>query len=295
GKVTLHIEFRGHEAHASYGGKDMTIPYQRVETWDSVRNQRRERPLMKHPRHTRTIIVHELGHIIFGKNITRAWDQMIANLHVARDAYMISKNPDYPALWTELGRLRHEIAVLSRERGDLYEKKKDYEASAALTPKIREKEARTKEILANLPPNDLESFNFIEFRSRYDEFFADVAAIAYTGDRRSIFSALAHMTPGEKMRFTRARDFTTPIDLSTWDVTEVHGALGPARAALFQIPEAARLFKADPGLFVAKVFDAIERELVDVSTDYETFVSLTPAQMNERMISKLQTVFGTTP
>lgn len=159
------------------------------------------------------------------------------------------------------------------------------------------KDHYVKHVHAGLNPKYVSDDLVQQFIHGYNELFADVFAVTLSQNPRAMSSGeflmfrekelegKFHASPKQVLR---ARDFSNKIDVESWKDGEVHIAFAPARSAFTEHPYALYLFKNDPARLAKVAMDAIEFEMKSLFAGKDLLVTLTMAQLNQRMIDTMR-------
>jgi hypothetical protein len=237
----------------------------------------------KHPKFTRPVWAHEFGHSVFFANIERfaplsgwAYHKALVEFRAAQD----KSKKEFQA-YQDLGReIGARIDAVCKEGF------KDSEACKQAMEEQVKLLAIMQDVMESMGGGD-EIFSVQSLHAPYNEFFADVVAVAIYEDPEAIRDAL-HFEGEKKVmkNLGTRRDFDLPGRLLVWKDDSIHNALTPSRVHLWKnYLSNGKVKSMDKALLLEKVLGAIGAE-VDARAE-KNEAMLPVAVMNARLIKRL--------
>lgn len=256
------------------------------------------------------IFAHEYGHILFNSNFGRfwaPWNLQLKTWQAARDFYDKVLEPQLIEL--EGLQAQYDFINEGTSRWDWLlkpkkKKNKDLDAAKKLLEEAKSQVARSESHYRLLKmKNSKEVLRMDKLSVAYQELFADLVAVLYTGDPRAITDAILHnldspgpsreITPERSQLFATvgsrafANNTATELIVKAWSHdSSLHGIFKPTRDFLNNNYLSDLNQRPSPAVLAEAVLKAIAEELL--ARHSNPFIGDDPKLLNQRLITAIE-------
>lgn len=279
--VKIRISRRSDNAEARYF-VEMETPVQLVLHRDAKTDDQgnvtvRGRDLVKNPVFDRIVAMHEYGHLVMTANASvRFREYADFEINQSRvDAISQSLN----AVFAQKDKL--SVAMKSASGAQSAKLQAQLDALDAQATKLSAQRDKLMDAIGS-------SFVAHNSVAGLKELFADVVAVAVTGDPSAVRRAMAFAGSSKQERdLALWRDFSRRIPLERWNQSDVHVLYSPTRAYIGSRLLDDPRFRHDPYKLVQLVYRAVEAEL-DAVRKRGSAADPSPEALNRALIARLE-------